>query len=143
VTLQALSAPDAAEAEECGGPATMQVLNGLATGVVSSPSNSGADIIRFTPHRAISAPYHRNQAGMLTELHIGLANPKEAEAFIRGAGVTILTFCRTDPQTRSLIRMKPDGLYAALQRNEVPDYLQPVGGPVEGFRIFRVLPDSR
>ncbi|TDK35415.1 hypothetical protein E2F50_14315 [Rhizobium deserti] len=141
VTLEGLSASDTAESGECGGPATMQVLNGLPPGVVSSPSNSGADIIRFTPHRAISAPYHRNQAGMLTELHIGLANPKEAEAFIRGAGVTIVTFCSTDPQTTALVRIKPDGLYAALQRNEVPDYLQPVGGPVEGFRIFRVLPD--
>jgi hypothetical protein len=141
VTLEALSAPDAVDSGECGGPATMQVLNGLAPGVVSSPSNSGADIIRFTPHRAISAPYHRNQAGMLTELHIGLANPQEAEAFIRGAGVTILAFCRTDPQTTNLIKMKRDGLYAALDRDEVPDYLQPVGGPVEGFRIFRVLPD--
>jgi hypothetical protein len=37
--------------------------------------------------------------------------------------------------------MKKDGLYAALGRGEVPDFLQPQGDEVDGFRIFRVLPE--
>ena len=135
--------PDASGAEtgECGSAADMASLNKLDTGVVAAPSNSGADILRWTPHRVLSAPYHRNQKGMLTELHIGLAQPAEAEAFLRGAGVTIVAFCETDPQTRSLIRLKADGFYAGLARGAVPGYLQPVGEIRNGgFQFYRVLP---
>ncbi|MFB9949826.1 hypothetical protein ACFFP0_13255 [Rhizobium puerariae] len=142
--LKALSAPGIAggQAGECGDPADMALLNTLDAGVVAAPSNSGAEILRWTRHRVLSAPYHRNQKGMLTELHIGLAPPAEAKVFLRGAGVTVLAFCEADPQTRSLIGLKKDGLYASLARGEIPAYLQPVGQAGKGeFRLYRVLPD--
>lgn len=126
------------EGGECGTPAEWQALAAQPPGLVVSPSNSGAEILRFTHHRAISAPYHRNQGGMLTELHIGLATPSEAEAFLRGAGASIIAFCKNDPQTENLIAMKPDGLYAALAKGEVPAYLEPLPSPEpDGFRFFR------
>lgn len=131
------------EIGECGDPADMAALATLPAGIIAAPSNSGADILRWTPHRVLTAPYHRNQKGMLTELYIGLAQPGEAKAFLRGAGVTALAFCKTDPQTDALIRRKPDGLYANLARGQVPDYLQPFGQPSQsGFRLYRVLPDK-
>lgn len=128
------------EAGECGTASDWAALNAMQTGVVASPSNSGAEILRFTQHRALSAPYHRNQGGMLTELHVGLATPSEAEAFLRGAGVSILAFCKSDPQTENLIHAKPDGLYAMLAAGKVPAYLQPLPstGP-GGFRLFRFI----
>lgn len=137
-----LSQPGESHAEtgECGSAADMVSLNALDTGVIAAPSNSGAEILRWTPHRVLSAPYHRNQRGMLTELHIGLAPPAEAEAFLRGAGVTIVAFCKTDPQTQSLIRLKADGLYASLARGQVPNYLQPMDVAGKGsFQVYRVL----
>jgi hypothetical protein len=139
VTMDMLTT-DVAESGECGGPAAMAELNALPTGVVAAPSNSGADILRFTPHRALSAPYHRNQGGMLTELHIGLATPADAKAFLQGAGVTVLAFCKTDPQTETIMQIKKDGLYAALGRGDVPGYLQPAGDLVDGFRIYKLVP---
>jgi hypothetical protein len=78
---------------------------------------------------------------MLTELHIGLATPADAQAFLRGAGVTVLAYCKSDPQTQTMMGMKKDSLYAALGRGEVPAYLQPIGGgEVDGFRFFGVRP---
>ncbi|MCR9137040.1 MAG: hypothetical protein NXI27_13650 [Alphaproteobacteria bacterium] len=125
--------------EKC---ATQTNLAGLASeppGVVSAVSNIGSDILRFTPHRVLAAPYHRNQGGMLTQLHIAMATEKEAEAFLRGAGVTLVAFCRTDPEAISLAGGYENSFYAALMNNQVPAYLQPVAsdGPVE---LFRVLP---
>lgn len=116
-------------------------LAGLPTGAVVAPSDSGAAILRFTSHRVLSAPYHRNQAGMLTELHVGLAKPQEAEAFLKGAKVTILGFCPSDSQTMNLIRMSPHGLYAELSRGNIPPFLQPQPAK-EGahMRVFTVSP---
>jgi hypothetical protein len=116
-------------------------LLGLPPGMVAASSEMGVPILRFTPHRVLTAPYHRNQAGMLTEMHIGLAGPQEAEAFLRGADVAVLAFCPEDLQTRQLARLKPEGLYAHLLRGEVPPYLEPLpSNGKTGVRFFRFSP---
>lgn len=125
----------------CRNESDVLALAGLPAGVVVAPSDSGAAIMRFTPHRVLSAPYHRNQAGMLTELHIGLAKPQEAEAFLRGAKVSIIAFCANDPQTQNLIQTSPSGLYAELSKGNVPAFLQSQPRK-EGsnFQVFTVSP---
>lgn len=123
--------------DECGDAQDMAALRSLPPGTIAAPSNRGAGILRFTQHRVLSAPYHRNQGGMLAELHIGMASPKDALALLRQAGVTAVAFCRNDPQTDNLIGLNADGLYASLARGEVPAYLSPVRS--EGkFQLFVV-----
>ena len=140
LAMEAITQDSGARPErgECSALGGLPLLAGMEPGVVAAPSNSGAEILRFTRHRVLTAPYHRNQAGMLTELHIGLAPPDEARAFLEGAGVTIIAFCASDPQTRSLAKMKPDGFYAALSRGEVPTYLTPEGSE-GGFQLYRFV----
>ena len=128
----------AAPRSSCIGEAAMAALAAEPVGVVAAASELGAPILRHTGHRVLSAPYHRNQGGMLTELHIGLSRPDQAEAFLRGAGVTLLAFCPTDAQTQSLANAEPQGLYAGLFKGEVPDYLEPVSE--EGLKLYRVRP---
>lgn len=135
ITQDSGARPERGECPALGG---LPLLVGMEPGVVAAPSNSGAEILRFTRHRVLTAPYHRNQAGMLTELHIGLAPPDEARAFLAGAGVTVVAFCASDPQTQSLAKMKPDGFYAALSRGEVPAYLTPAGSE-GGFDLYRFV----
>lgn len=133
--------PEAAAKNDCESAEALSGLNRLPVGLVASPSDSGAEVLRYSKHRALTAPYHRNQAGMLTELHIGLARPAEAEAFIRGAGVTILAFCAADTQTRQLIEMAPEGLYAQLAAGQVPAYLQAELDEAKGgVKFFTVKP---
>ncbi|MDX3977081.1 hypothetical protein [Shinella sp.] len=111
-------------------------------GVVAAVSDLGAPILRFTGHRVLSAPYHRNQGGMLTELHIGLSNPHQAEAFLRGAKVTLLAFCPGNSEIAVIADAEPDGLYADLLKGKVPAYLEPVEGaqgPV--LQLYRVKPE--
>lgn len=124
---------------DCTSPTAMRQLSRVETGVVAAPIDLGPAILRYTPHRALSGPYHRNQGGMLTEMHIGLARPSEASAFLRGADVTWLAFCPTEGETREIARTKPDGLYAAIMRGDVPRYLVPLrkpeGSPLQLYRV--------
>lgn len=124
---------------DCDMPASYETLAKLPPTTVAAPSDIGPEILRFTKHRALTGPYHRNQGGMLTELHIGLAEPQEAAAFLRGAGVGILAFCPNFLQTEKIAQTKPDGLYAQLLKGNVPGYLTPVRieGP-SGLKIFTV-----
>jgi len=134
--------PTATSAEggpACDTPAGFAALAALPEGSVVAASDFGPEILRFTAHRALSGPYHRNQGGMLTEIHVGLAKPDEAAAFLRGAGVDYLVFCPTFAQTRTIAAMKADGLYAGLLAGKAPGYLRPVpiDGP-SGLQIYRI-----
>ncbi len=133
-----LAGPAVAAESSCTSQEALKPLADQPPGVVMAPSDLGVHILRFTPHRVLSAPYHRNQGGMLTELNAGLSVPAETPAFLRGADVGYVVFCPTEIQTRDLAAMKPDGFYAALMRGEVPAYLEPVSGHARGMRIFRV-----
>ncbi|SEH55338.1 hypothetical protein SAMN05216228_1002294 [Rhizobium tibeticum] len=125
----------------CSSKSSLAPLTDVPVGLVVAPSDVGVSILRFTENRILAAPYHRNQGGMLTEMHIGLSEPQEAEAFLKGAGVTVLAFCADNPQTRELAKIKPDGLYAQLAKGVVPAYLKPMPTP-EGapVRFFRYVP---
>ncbi|MFN3317408.1 MAG: hypothetical protein ACK43M_01600 [Allorhizobium sp.] len=134
-TSAATTEPTAA----CDAPAGFAALNGLPTGVVVAASDMGPEILRLTRHRALSGPYHRNQGGMLTELHVGLSKPEEAAAFLRGAGATILVFCPDFPQTEKIALTKADGLYAGMMKGEVPAYLRRLQvDPSSSMQIYRV-----
>ncbi|CZT35774.1 hypothetical protein [Rhizobium sp. 9140] len=110
-------------------------------GVVAAPSNLGASILRFTHHSVLTAPYHRNQAGMLAELNIGLASTETAKDLLIRDGVTLLAFCAEDGQTSLIAERAPDGLYATLGKGFIPAYLQPVATPEDpALKIFRVIP---
>ncbi|HBF29999.1 hypothetical protein [Rhizobium sp.] len=125
--------------DDCRSAVAMTQLAALPATMVAAPSNSGTLILRFTHHKVLTAPYHRDQGGMLTELHIGLSTPAEARAFLQGGKVGVLAFCKTDPQTRQLIELKPDGLYAQLDRGQVPDYLAALPrDPKSGLQVFLV-----
>ncbi|MBP2442771.1 hypothetical protein [Rhizobium leguminosarum] len=131
----------AAKVLSCTSKEALAPLAGLPDGLISAPSQMGVPILRFTKNRVLSAPYHRNQGGMLTELHIGLAQPQEAEAFLKGAGVTVVGFCPNDPQTREIAKLKPDGLYAELGKGNIPPYLEPLPKAAEvGVQFFRYRP---
>ncbi len=88
----------------CSSKSSLAPLSDGPAGLVVAPSDVGVSILRFTENRILAAPYHRNQGGMLTEMHIGLAEPQEAEAFLKGNGVTVLAFCADNPQTRELAK---------------------------------------
>lgn len=125
----------------CDTPEAMAGLAQEPTGVVAASMELGAKILRFTHHRALSAPYHRNPGGMLAVMHIGLAAPEDAQALMRQAGVTVLAFCPNEAPTQIIANLAPDGLYAQLGRDIVPDYLLPLSGYAEsGLRLFRVAP---
>ncbi len=132
------------EAEEklamCDAPRNMAALAAEPPGVVSAVSNLGSDILRFTPHRVLSAPYHRNQGGMLTQLQIAMGTVDDAEAFIRGSGVTLVAFCPSDPEARDIASKYPESFYAGLAEDRIPAFLEPVAIASDNpIRLYRVI----
>ncbi|MCA1405676.1 hypothetical protein I6F26_05985 [Ensifer sp. IC3342] len=126
-------------ADRCYSSAAMADLRKIKPTLIVDPSNMGASILRFTEHRALSAPYHRNPQGMLAELRIGLAAPDESAPMLKALGEPVLAFCADDPQTAMIVKREPKGLYGRLAEGEIPDFLEPL--PVTagtGVKLFRL-----
>lgn len=114
-------------------------LAGLPEGVVAAVSNVGAEILAYTPHRVLSAPYHRNQDGMLAAHRIFTSSANLAIEPIVASGATYLVVCRVEPETELLIRNAPNGLMADLVEDRIPEYLNKVqsGGAIEVYAVRR------
>ncbi|MGD9915862.1 MAG: GtrA family protein [Rhizobiaceae bacterium] len=115
-----------------GGPcytaADYAQLAALPPTTVLAVSNLGAPILRYTQHRALAGPYHRNVAGNLLALDALMGNPETAAAALRANGVTLLAHCRGNSESGVLAGWAPDGLMAALLAGKPPAWLEPVSG---------------
>ncbi len=133
----------AEETVDCASKQALVPIVGLEPGVIVAASNMGAPLLRFTPHRTLSGPYHRDPDGMLAELNIGLAQPAEAEALLRKTHVTLVAFCKGDPQVQLLSERNPKGLYARLSAGDVPAYLEPMPASTKSdVQFFRFKPQG-
>ena len=112
-------------------------LAALRPATVLAPSNLGAPILRYTPHRTLAGPYHRNVAGNLVALDMLMAAPDEAERLVRAAGIGLVAICPGNSETGFLAGAAPAGLAARLAAGAAPDWLLPE--PTQGaLRIYRL-----
>ena len=114
-------------------------LAALPAGTVSANSNLGSALLLFTPHRALSAPYHRNVDGMTSQLRIALAaTDGEARAELADAGADYLVLCRPDGEVSLLADAGFAGFLRRLEGGDVPPFLVPLSSPDDPLQVFRV-----
>ncbi|MBL8576849.1 MAG: GtrA family protein [Mesorhizobium sp.] len=136
------SAPGEQVAKEtCDKDVDFAQLGALPADTVLTISNLGAPVLRFTQHRVLAGPYHRNIAGNLMVLEALMEPEQSSLSKVRDANVGLVALCRGNPETKFLAKRAPDGLLAALVAGNVPDWLEvvpeSVGKPIE---LYRVLP---
>lgn len=125
----------------CTNREDMAGLAAQPAGTVAAVSNLGAWILLYTDQRALSAPYHRNQAGMLASLKISTLPPVQAVEEARMAGATLIAVCPSNPETKFLVHERPKGLLADLTKGVVPALLEPVPGTEDAtIRLYRIKP---
>ncbi len=78
-------------------------------------SNLGAPMLRYTPHRVLAGPYHRNLEGNLAALNTFIEPPAKAANIARANGIGLLAFCRGNRETEFLAKKAPEGLLAAMR----------------------------
>ena len=104
-------------------------------------SNLGAPVLRYTPHRVLAGPYHRNLDGNIAALDTFIQSLEKAEEIARANSIVLVAFCRGNPETAFLAKRAPDGLLAGLQADRAPNWMEIVpetqGQPLE---LYRVLP---
>jgi hypothetical protein len=119
--------------DACFAPRSYAELAALPPGPVLSEIDLGSFLLLFTPHSALSAPYHRMWPAIMKAHDAFEGPPGLAEARVRSLGAAYLVDCPGLP----LMSQAP-GLAARLRAGRIPDWLHEVSTPSATLRIYRV-----
>ncbi len=131
-------AANAAAAAKCYEAADYSRLARISPATVAAISNLGSSILKYTDHRALAGPYHRNTRGNLANLKIMLSSPREAQKLASSSGVDLVAVCPGNRETALLADAAPDGLLARLAAGQDVPWLEPLPGADAPLRIYRV-----
>ena len=139
-TASAMATP-AGRAKACHRAADYDRLAALPAGGVLAVSNLGAPILRYTPHRVLAGPYHRNVDGNLLAIRAFMEGEASALAIVREQGIAYVALCPGNDETKTFAAWAPDGFLAELGRSTAPGWLEPLAdGGGGALTIYRVLP---
>lgn len=128
-------------AEACETNSAVADLNVLPPGLIAARIDLGAYIIAETPHRVLSAPYHRIAGAIIANHHIFAARtPDEARKVLEREKIDYVVTCKglDDPFVDS--DDWKGTLRADLVHGKAPAYLEPVAlaNPATLFSVWRV-----
>jgi hypothetical protein len=126
---------------KCYSRADYEQLAAMPAENVLAISNLGAPILRYTPHRVLAGPYHRNLGGNLASLDAFIGTPERAREIAQANKTGLLAVCRGNSETAFLAKRAPEGLLAGvLAGGNGPDWLEIVpessGKPLELYRVL-------
>jgi hypothetical protein len=103
----------------------------------------GPQILYYTRHQIIGAPYHRNGEGILASHEIFSTNDTEkARSMMAERGVGLILLCPNSPEQNFYTATNgAEALYGRLSANDPPDWIEPLPLPDElrdGFKLFRL-----
>ena len=102
---------------------------------------SGIPVLLRTPHSVFVGPYHRNVQGIDRANSVLIGPPELARQRLLQMGATHLAYCNKLGETDRYGQLWPDGFAAQMNRDDVPDWLEPVDGLTETdgvVRLYRV-----
>jgi hypothetical protein len=128
--------PAKPQSPSCNAPDDFTALAALPPGLVLADIDLGPMILAFTPHSALSAPYHRMPQGIIEAQALLNSPPAVAQNLVRQRGVAAVALCGSS--VAPPFDTVPDNLYRQLKSGAPPAWLEPV--PSSGaLRVFRVL----
>lgn len=148
LSLNAAAAPSA-PGPDCRISRIAPLLNdpaglGAAPHTIATLLDHGPEILYRTRHLVVSAPYHRNGAGIWDSYRLFSApKDEESRAIAARRGIELLMICPSGAERQFFTRETGrDNLYTRLLDGAVPAWLAPVPMDPEqagGFRLYRVV----
>lgn len=132
------------ESERCERPANLRGLNALPPANILAPLDTGPALLYASHHRIVASGHHRASAAMRDVIDAFRGSPAEARAIIARRDIEYVAFCPNLFEPMIYAAEAPDGLMARLQRNHLPDWLEPVVlKDLNGLRLYRVRQPGR
>ncbi len=145
VGLAAATLPPEDEAPSdlrCAAGAALPQLQKLPPARLFAPLDLGPTILARTGHSVLGTAHHRNAAGIDGVIRGFMASPDAARTIIGrqfgGAGADYVVICNL-AEIDYYATLAPHGLAAALQKGDVPEWLQPLSADNSSPRVYRVV----
>ena len=110
----------------------------LPAGIVATDIDFGPFLLKLTPHRILTAPYHRLSANIIAMHRAFAALPDEARPMLARLGVTYVVICGRRPPSGLAAPRVGASLWESLQAGEVPHWLEPVAETQAPFTVYRL-----
>jgi hypothetical protein len=124
--------PAIVDAGACRSQATILTLDKLPKSLIMAGIDMGAEILAYTDHAVLAAPYHRNNHGNGEFVRAMLAPPDEARTIVEASGAAYFVFCPALPEFEGYAAGNRDGLAAKMMAGRAPHWLQPASATTEG-----------
>lgn len=134
-----------AGAQSCDKPDAFKALRNVEPGVMLNQFSLGADVLAWTDHKILAAPYHRNIASTLLVMNALRSTAEAARGIIAGSPATYVLICPAAPETNFYANHPANGapsettLSAMLAKGLHPDWLQPVTLENSPLKLYRVV----
>jgi len=126
------------QADHCYDASAYGRLAALPPSLVLSEIDLGPYILARTPHSILNAPYHRMSWGILAAQDALTADPDAARAKVRALNVAVIVACPAHADLFNHVNAPARSLLRRLDQGAAPDWLEPLSGPGEPLRLYRV-----
>ena len=144
ITLPAAAPVSAAafggERDSCLAPAAYDDLAAMVPQRIMTPLDLGAYMLLYTRNDVVSAPYHRNNQGLLDTFAFFNGSSDEARAILDERGVTLVVTCKALPEMRGLPQATTDSFVRLFEQGGLPDWLHEISASDDPLAVFAVQP---
>ncbi len=126
----------------CSRLSTLRPLNAIPAATMFSHVDMGPRLITITHHNGVAGPYHRNGRAILDVHHAFTGKPEAFRAIAAAHRAQYLLICPDMSETTLYRARAPDGFYAQLVKDKVPNWLEPVAlAPTSPFKLWKIRYD--
>lgn len=121
----------------CLSQASFDRFSTASPGMVLANTNMGAQLLAYTPHAVLTSNFHRNNAGIQAGIDIGRAALADVPSLLTAADIRYVAYCAGDGSLNVLASWFPDGMWASLDKEDVPNFLAPLFQ--DGLIVYEVI----
>jgi hypothetical protein len=127
-----------ADQKKCESAASVKALSGLPTGNIVAPFDLGPTILLTTKHKVLASSHHRNARGMRDQIDILRLPPDQARPIMIRHNIAYLVVCLDEGELKNYVRKSPAGLWAQIDADNAPNWLEYQGTMGKGLKVWRV-----
>ena len=126
--------------EPCLLPSAFADLAALPPERLMTPIDLGAHLMLYTPHEVVSAPYHRNQAGVRDTYRFINGPIAEARTILQERGIGLVVLCPAMAELGGIPSRAEDSFANLYAEGKLPPWLEDVSLPASPLQVFAVMP---
>lgn len=121
----------------CLAPDAYADLAGLPPERIMTPHDMGAFMLLYTHHAVVSAPYHRNNQGLLDTYRFFNGPIDDARQILQARGISLVVTCDPMPEMTGQPDAAPDSFVRLAKEGALPDWLDDVStsGPLNVYQV--------